>query len=129
MTTVTLYTDLTTNFTIHPIKGDLVLLKNEEAVKRSIRNLILTDPYERFFNPLLSTGINASLFDNIGRDTESILKIKVTEIIENFEPRANIIKVGIKALPDDNSYSVSIIFSINNNTRPINLDFVLRRVR
>ena len=128
-TDLALYTDLTTNFTIHPVKGDLVLLKDSEAVKRSIRNLILTDPYERFFNPTIGSGINASLFENMSRDTESIIKIRVTETIENFEPRANLISVNVKALPDDNAYRVNIVFSVNNNVQPVQLDFILRRVR
>ena len=125
----TLYSDLTTNFNIHPIKGDLVLLKDSEAVKRSIRNLILTDPYERFFNPTIGSGINASLFENMSRDTETILRIKISETIENFEPRANLLNVKVKALPDENAYSVNIVFSVNNNLQPVQLDFILRRVR
>jgi phage baseplate assembly protein W len=129
MTTTNLYTDISTNFTIHPIRGDLVLLKDADSVKRSIRNLIFTDPFERPFNPLLGGGINASLFENISRDTESIIKIRITETIENFEPRANLINVKVKALPDDNAYNVTIVFSINNNVQPIQLDFILRRVR
>lgn len=122
-------TDLSTNLNVHPIKGDLVLLNDTDAVKRSIRNLILTDPYERFFNPLLGSGVKASLFENISRDTEHILKIRITETIENFEPRANLISVNVKALPDQNAYNVTIIFSVNNNTQPVQLGFILRRVR
>lgn len=129
MTTSNLYSDITTNFNIHPIKGDLVLLKDADAVKRSIRNLVFTDPYERFFNPLIGGGINASLFENINRDTESVIRIRITETIENFEPRANLINVKVKAFPDDNAYNVTIVFSINNSVQPIQLDFILRRVR
>ena len=129
MTTSNLYSDITTNFNIHPIKGDLVLLKDSDAVKRSIRNLVFTDPYERFFNPLIGGGINASLFENINRDTESVIRIRITETIENFEPRANLINVKVKAFPDDNAYNVTIVFSINNSVQPIQLDFILRRVR
>jgi len=65
----------------------------------------------------------------MSRDTESIIKIRVTETIENFEPRANLINVNVKALPDDNAYRVNIVFSVNNNTQPVQLDFILRRVR
>lgn len=122
-------TDLTTNFNVHPIKGDLVLLSDTDAVKRSIRNLVLTDPYERFFNPTLGSGVKQSLFENISRDTENILRIRITETIENFEPRANLISVVVKALPDQNAYNVTIIFSVNNNTQPVQLGFILRRVR
>lgn len=129
MKTNNLYSDITTNFNIHPIKGDLMLLTDADAVKRSIRNLVFTDPFERFFNPLLGGGINASLFENISRDTEDIIKIRITETIENYEPRANLISVKVKAFPDQNAYNVTIVFSINSSVQPIQLDFILRRVR
>ena len=129
MTTATFYSDITTNFDIHPIKEDLVLLTNEQAVKRSIRNLLLTDPGERFFKPNLGGGIRASLFENISRDTEFLLKERITETIKNYEPRASLYSVNVKALPDDNAYSAAIIFYLNNNSTPITLDLILRRVR
>ena len=129
MATTTYYSDIPTNFDVHPIKEDLVLVTNESAVKRSIRNLLLTDPYERFFNPLIGSGIRQSLFENISKDTEFFLREKITETIINYEPRADLISVGVKALPDENAYSASIIFAISNSTQPVTLDLVLRRVR
>jgi phage baseplate assembly protein W len=129
MTTATYYSDITTNFDIHPIKEDLVLLTNEQAVKRSIRNLLLTDPGERFFRPNLGGGIRATLFENISRDTEFLIKEKIVETIKNYEPRASLYSVNVKALPDDNSYSATIIFYVTNNSTPITLDLILRRVR
>lgn len=104
-------------------------MSNEDAVKRSVRNLILTDPGERFFKPKLGAGIRASLFENISRDTEWIIKENITDTIKNYEKRANLITVSVKALPDQNAYSATIIFSINNNVNPITLDLILRRVR
>lgn len=129
MATAIVYSDIPTNLDVHPIKEDLLLLTNENAIKRSIRNLILTDPYERFFNPSLGSGIKHSLFENISSDTEYIIKERVRETIVNFEPRANLYSVTVKALPDENSYSVSIVFFVVNNITPITLDLVLRRVR
>jgi phage baseplate assembly protein W len=129
MATTTYYSDIPTNFDVHPVKEDLVLVTNESAVKRSIRNLLLTDPYERFFNPLLGSGIRQTLFENVSKDTEFFLKEKITETIVNYEPRADLISVGVKALPDENAYSASIIFAISNSTQPVTLDLVLRRVR
>lgn len=129
MTTTTIYSDIPTNFTIHPIKEDLVLLTNEMAVKNSITNLLLTDPFERFFNPGIGGGIKQSLFENIGPDTEYILKEKITENIINYEPRARLYSVTVKALSDENSYSVTIVFSIVNNTTPVTMNLVLKRVR
>lgn len=129
MATTTIYSDLPVNFTIHPIKEDLVLLTNENAVKNSIQNLLLTDPFERFFNPGIGGGIKQSLFENIGPDTEYILKEKISENIINYEPRANLYSVTVKALPDENSYAVTIVFSIVNNTTPVTMNLVLKRVR
>ena len=129
MTTQIIYSDLTTNFTIHPVKGDLILLTNEDAVKRSIINLMFTDPYERFFSPNIGAGLKAYLFENITQDTEFLIKEKIKEVITNYEPRANLINVSVKALQDQNMYSASIIFSVLNSINPVTLDILLRRVR
>jgi phage baseplate assembly protein W len=129
MTTQIIYSDIPTDLTVHPVKEDLVLLTNEQAVKRSIRNLLLTDPYERFFNPTLGSGIRSLLFENISQDTEFILQEKIRETIINYEPRANLYSVGVKILEDDNSYAVNIIFSLVNSLTPVTLDLILRRVR
>jgi len=123
------YRDLPTNFDIHPIKGDLILLTDADAVQNSIQNLLLTDPYERFFNPDLSGGIRASLFENIGPDTEYFMTQKIREVIENHEPRANLFSVTVNAFPDQNAYNATIVFSINNNVNPITFNVILRRVR
>jgi len=128
-TTNKFYSDLPTNFFVHPLKGDLLPYINEDAVKSAIKNLLLTDPYERFFNPDIGAGIRASLFENIGRDTEYFLKQKITDVINNYEKRAKLLSVNVKALPDENAYSVVILFYVLNNTSPVKLELVLRRVR
>ena len=124
-----IYSDIPVNFDVHPLKGDLIRATNEDAVKRSIRNLLLTDPYERFFNPKIGAGIRASLFENIGQDTEFLLKTKITETINNYEKRAQLYSVKVKAFPDQNAYNASIVFYLVNYTTPITLDLVLRRIR
>ena len=124
-----IYSDISTNFSIHPIRGDLVLLTNEDAVKRSIRNLLFTDVFERPFSPDLGSGINQLLFENINRDTEWIMTEKITEVINNFEPRADLISVAVKALPDENAFSIVITFAVIDNIVPVILDLVLKRVR
>lgn len=129
MATNIIYSDLPTNFSVHPIKGDLTLLANENAVKRSILNLLYTEPRERFFNPDIGAGLKAYLFENISIDTEYIIKEKIVETIKNYEKRANLITVDVRALPDENAYYATIVFSINNFTNKTTLDVVLRRVR
>ena len=124
-----LYSDITTNLTIHPVRGDITLLTDEASVKRSIINLMFTEPYERPFSPNIGAGLKAYLFENIGADTEYIIKEKIIEVISNYEPRANIINVTVKAFPDNNMYSASIVFSLVNSNNPYTLDLVLRRAR
>jgi phage baseplate assembly protein W len=129
MTTRNIYSDLTTNFNIHPVKGDVILLSDEIAVKRSIINLMYTDPYERFFNPTIGAGLKAYLFENISQDTEFMIRQKIIETIRNYEPRANVINVSVTVKPDDNAYVASIVFSVLNNINPVTLEVILRRVR
>jgi len=129
MATDVIFRDLPINFDVHPIKGDMIMITNEQAVKRSIINLLLTNPYERFFTPNLGSGIRASLFENLNKDSEYFLREKITEVIKNYEKRANLYSVNVKALPDSNTYNVTIVFFITNSTQPITLSVVLRRVR
>ena len=124
-----LYSDITTNLNIHPIKGDISLLTNEESVKRSIKNLMFTESFERPFSPNIGAGLKAYLFENIGPDTEYMIREKIIEVISNYEPRANIINVSVKAFPDNNQYSASILFSILNADTQYTLDIILRRAR
>lgn len=129
MTTQNIYSDLTTNFNIHPVKGDLVLLSNEVAVKRSIINLMYIEPYEKFFSPNVGAGLKSYLFENISSDTEFIIREKIIETIVNYEPRANLINVSVTADYENSMYIASIIFSVLNNINPVTLEVILRRVR
>ena len=124
-----IFSDIPTDLVVHPVRGDFSAITNEEAVKRSIKNLLLTSPYERFFNANIGAGLEAYLFENIGRDTEFIITEKIKEVIKNYEPRANLYSVNVIARPDDNSYSATIVFSIDLSTQPTTLQLVLRRVR
>lgn len=110
-------------------KGDLYVLTDADAVKASIKSLILTDPYERFFRPNLGGGIKRSLFENISPNTEEIIKTQIEYTIINYEPRAKVISVNVNAVPDENKYAVTIGFSVINSTTPERLDLILYRVR
>jgi len=129
MTTKNIYSDLTTNFNIHPVKGDLVLLNDEVAVKRSIINLMYIEPYEKFFSPNVGAGLKSYLFENISSDTEFMIREKIIETIVNYEPRANLINVSVTADPENSMYTASIIFSVLNSINPVTLEVILRRVR
>lgn len=123
------YKDFYNNFNAHPVRKDLYVLENEDSIKNSIKNLVFTDPGERFFQPYLGSGVRASLFENISENTAYIIKTQIEATIENFEPRANLIAVYVNPYPDENGYNVKIVFSTINNPQPIVFDVLLTRVR
>ena len=109
--------------------GDLYVLTDADAVKASIKALVLTDPFERFFRPNLGGGIKRSLFENISPMTEDIIKTQIEFTIKNYEPRARLIEVFVNAIPDENGYTATIVFSLINSTKQERLDVILYRVR
>lgn len=128
------YKDFYTNFDVKAgttgrLVGDLYVLTDADAVKTSIRNLVLTDPNERFFRPNLGGGIKRSLFSNITPNTEEIIRTQIKHTIQNFEKRANLIQVLVNAVPDENRYDVSVTFSVINSSTVERLDLILYRVR
>lgn len=123
------YSDFYTNFDPHPVRGDLLRLTNEEAVKRSIKNLMFTAPYERRFQPDVGAGLPQYLFENIDSTTEFIIREKIIETIRFYEPRANVVEVYVNAMPDDNAYTATIVFTVLSNITPVTLDLILTRVR
>lgn len=108
---------------------DLILLDNEDAVKQSVINILLTNTGERLFNPTIGSEINKLLFENVSNQTTSTLILLIKNAIENFEPRAKILDVIASPRPDENAYAVTIVFSTVNTTQPITLEFLLNRVR
>lgn len=123
------YSDIFTNMNIHPSKLDLVLHYNEDAVSRSIKNILLTSRGERLFDPGFGSDIKNILFENFSPQTETMLREYIKTAIQNYEPRANLMDVAVSALIDQNAYAVTIIFSIINRSEPVTLQFLLNRIR
>lgn len=126
-----LYSDLPVNLEPDPLTASLSKLSNEEAIKRAIRNLILTEFGERFYQPEIGSKVRTLLFENASNGNFLLEKLdsEIRRTIEQKEPRVQIIDVQVKSWPDDYSLSVNIIFSIINRIEPISLDVILRRVR
>ena len=124
-----IFSDFYVNLNSHPTTGFLTKYLGADAVKRSIRNIILTDTTERLFNPTLGSGIRNLLFEHISQVTSELIKTKITEVINQHEPRARIIDVFV--VPDESRhlYSVSVVFQVINTNNPINLNLTLYRVR
>ena len=114
---------------LHPSYGDLVTITNEDAIIRSIKNILLTDFYERPFKPNFGANLKALLFENISQTTELEIKNSITNAIQNYEPRAFLEQVYVVAAPDANAYNVTIVFSVINKIDPIVFTVILNRVR
>ena len=124
-----LFSDVSSDFEQHPDTHDLMRLKNEEAVKRSIRNLVLTNKYERPFQPNLGSNLRKYLFEDISPTTSLNLQNEIKTTIENYEPRAGSVDVTVSPYVDENAYVVNILFYIINSNNPISLNTILYRVR
>ena len=123
------YKDLDLLFTVHPVKKDINKHTAEMAIINSIKNLILTGHYERPFQPDIGSNVRKYLFEQMDSITASSLEREIEQVIENYEPRATIIKVVAEADYDNNGYSITMEFLINNQTQPISITFFLERVR
>ena len=123
------FTDFNTSLAVHPVNGDLSLKNDAAAVKQSIKNLVLTDKLERPMQPTIGCDIRKSLFENFTPQTIMMAKQQITEAIEQFEPRANLINVTASPDEDNNLLNIGIIFSLINSEREEILNLVLERVR
>lgn len=106
------FKDISLSFTPHPITNDLQILKNEDAIRRSIRNLVETIPTERFFNPNLGCFVVGSLFEFVDYGSASVVAKQIEDSIKNYEPRVNNLKVFVNPNPDENSFEVTIYYDI-----------------
>ena len=108
------YKDLNLNFSTNPVTQDVTTVTDVNAVKRSVRNLLLTNHYDRPFHPEIGSNVTALLFENFGPITGNQLSRTIEEMISNFEPRARVETVECYPLPDTNTYDVRIYFYVEN---------------
>lgn len=123
------FRDLDLNFTIHPVRKDVNTHKNEYAIINSVKNLVLTNHYERPFRPEIGSSIRRLLFENIDPIIAAQLERAVVETIENFEPRVQVSTITALPDPDRNGYSMQLEFFIINRAEPITINFFLERIR
>ena len=121
--------DLNLNFTRNSVTNDIVKIDGVNAVKRSVRNLINTNHYERFFHPELGSGIRELLFENMTPLTEIYLAKKIEEVLVNYEPRVRLIQVLVRGNADENLYNIMIEFYVVNHPEPVAIDTFLERLR
>ena len=106
------FKDISLSFDPHPITKDLPVLKNEAAIRRSVRNIVQTIPTEKFFNPLFGSDVRGSLFEFVDFGTASVISDQIQISIENFEPRVDNLQVEVSPRPDQNEFEVTVVFDI-----------------
>ena len=123
------YVDLDLDFTRHPITNDVVKITDVEAVKRSVKNLINTQFYERPFHPELGCGVRDMLFENYTPMTGIFMRRKIEEVLRNYEPRANLSSIQVNEQMDRNAIDVVVNFYVLNLPNPVSVTTTLQRIR
>jgi len=124
-----LYSDVDLTFKPHPNTGDVTTLRDIDAVKQSVRNLILTSPGERPFNPYLGSDVRGLLFEPVDNFTAISLRRAIELTLANYEPRIEVQSVEIEPQPDNYRYGVSISYRILTSLDTDNVTFFLERIR
>lgn len=112
------FKDISLSFTPHPVTKDLTILKNENAIKRSVRNLVQTIPTERFFNSAIGSEVRDSLFEFVDFGTASVIQNQIQITLENFEPRIDNVTVEVQPKPDTYEFEVTVFFTIVGQDTP-----------
>ena len=128
------FKDISLSFKRHPVTNDSGVIKNENAIIRSVRNLVQTIPKERFFNPLLGSDVRSTLFDTsagfIDFGTASIIERQIQTTIENFEPRIDNLEIAVDPRPETNEFEVRVFFDIIGQAFPTQeFSFILKATR
>lgn len=123
------YSDLTKDLFRNPVNSDITRKTNEEAVKEAIKNLILTDRGERLMQPNIGGDVRRMLFENWMPGTIRVVEEKIRNVIETYEPRADLLDISVIGLPDSNSAQINITFAINMVENPISFSVVVERIR
>jgi phage baseplate assembly protein W len=123
------FKDLDLNFTAHPVNKDIAIKYDEQAIKQSVKNLILTKNFERPFHSEIGCQVRGLLFEPVTEMSVSIIKRSIVDVIRNFEPRVQLVDVFVNVRPDENYVDIRIVFKILNTATPIELTLTLERTR
>ena len=124
------FKDISLSFDPHPVTKDLPVLKNVNAIRRSVRNLVQTIPGERFFNPVLGSSVYDSIFDLYDFGVSTLVEEEIVTTIDNFEPRVENVQVRVDARPDQYNFDVTIFFDIVGQELPTQeFSFILEATR
>tara|TARA_R100000742_G_C4277042_1_gene98585 strand:+ start:437 stop:838 length:402 start_codon:yes stop_codon:yes gene_type:complete len=124
------FKDISLSFKPHPVTNDLQILKNADAIRRSVRNIVQTIPTERFFSPLLGSDVHKSLFEFVDFGTASTIKQQIAIALDNYEPRIENVDVGVDPNSDSNTFNITVLFDIVGQEFPTQeYSFILEATR
>ena len=124
------FKDISMSFKVNPLNNDLIPLKNETAIARSVRNIVMTIPGERFFQPNFGSEVNRLLFNNIDDISASLIESQIRQSIENYEPRVKLRSLKVDPNFDNNSFDIKITYDIIGADVPSQeLQFALQSTR
>jgi phage baseplate assembly protein W len=123
------YSDLDLNLTLHPVRKDIIPLRDDMAVKSALRNLIVSNFYERPFNAMLGANLRALLFEPADNITQIALRSNIERVIRRQEPRVDLYNIEIEDLSDENKYQISIFYNIKAFDTDQTLVIQLRRLK
>ena len=124
-----IYSDIDFRFKPHPITGDVTIKYDSDAIRRSVRNIVLTNFYERPFKPSLGSNIINQLFENSSPRAQNRSASKIKKIIEDFEPRVQNVKIAFGEVSDRNELNITVFYNIKNNAQSQEMDFTITRAR
>jgi len=124
------FKDISMSFQVNPLNNDLISINNETAIARSVRNLVFTLPGERFFNENLGSRVSQTLFETMDEISASVIKDEITNTINNYEPRVDLISVDVSPNYDNNEFNVTInYYIVGIDVLPQQLSFALQPTR
>lgn len=124
------FKDISLSFAKHPVTNDILVIKNEDAIKKSVTNLVRTILGERYFNPLLGTSVTRNLFEMVDEEISIIMREEIMSVLKNFEPRIVLRDIKVIPLPDDNQINVEVEYDIVGLGFPKqNIEFLLLPTR
>ena len=124
------FKDISLSFEMHPVTKDMPILKNESAIKRSIRNIVQTIPSERFFQPYFGSEVKSSLFEFVDFGTAALLEKQIELAIKNFEPRVENPVIEVSPTPDGNAFEIDIKYRIiGQDVPPQQFTYILEATR
>jgi phage baseplate assembly protein W len=123
------FLDLNLSLTTHPVKKDIISLKDDDAIKQALKNLILTENYERGFEPNFGSVVHSLLFENMTVTTTIAIRKTIEVAIRNFESRVSLTGVEVIPFPENNYYKINIYYFIANSEKQFNTTIFLEKLR